>query len=151
MKGTDFKLTLTNAGTRHYQQLSQEFTSVMNDVVDETLGDADPNDYVRIVMSSDDFDGSLNTPYILRSNINGDWLSELASKLLQSHETFDLENNFILHVQHGRLPRGNGACKRKIAVSMLQNILLKQCVVTSIAQHNDVPCFGYALLQHVCF
>ena len=28
---------------------------------------------------------------------------------------------------------------------MLQNILLKHCVVTSIAQHNDVPCFGYAL------
>ena len=118
----------------------------MNDVVDETLGDADPNDYVRIVMSSDDFDRSLNTPYMLRSNINGDWLSELASKLLQSHETIDLENNFILHVQHVRLSRGNGACKRKIAVSMLQNILLKQCVVTSIiAQHNDVPCFGYAL------
>ena len=105
----------------------------MNDVVDETLGDADPNDYVRIVMSSDDFDRSLNTPYMLRSNINGDWLSELAGKLLQSHETIDLENNFILHVQHVRLPRGNGACKRKIAVSMLQNILLKHCVVTSIA------------------
>ena len=117
----------------------------MNDVVDETLGDADPNDYVRIVMSSDDFDRSLNTPYMLRSNINGDWLSELAGKLLQSHETIDLENNFILHVQHVRLPRGNGACKRKIAVSMLQNILLKHCVVTSIAQHYDVPCFGYAL------
>ena len=79
----------------------------MNDVVDETLGDADPNDYVRIVMSSDDLDGSLNTPYMLRSNINGDWLSELASKLL-SHETIDLENNFILHVQHGRLPSDQG-------------------------------------------
>ena len=111
----------------------------MIDVVDETLGDADPNDYVRIVMSSDDFDRSLNTPYMLRSNINGDWLSELAGKLLQSHETIDLENNFNLHVQHVRLPRGNGACKRKIAVSMLQNILLKHCVVTSIAQHYDVP------------
>ena len=80
----------------------------MNDVVDETLGDADPNDYVSIVMSSDDFDRSLNTPYMLRSNINGDWLSELAGKLLQSHETIDLENNFILHVQHEAtvFPRG---------------------------------------------
>ena len=46
IKGTDYTIVLKNAGTRHYQQLVNEFTSIMNDIVDETLVNADPNDYV---------------------------------------------------------------------------------------------------------
>ena len=33
----------------------------MNDSVDETHGNADPNDYVRFVLKSSDFDRPLNT------------------------------------------------------------------------------------------
>ena len=50
IKGTDYKIVLKNAGTRHYQQLVNEFTYIMNDIVDETLGNADPNDYVQFVL-----------------------------------------------------------------------------------------------------
>ena len=52
IKGTDYTIVLKNAGTRHYQQLVNEFTSIMNDIVDETLGNADPNDYVRFVLNN---------------------------------------------------------------------------------------------------
>ena len=45
-----------NAGTRHYQQLVNEFTFIMNDIVDETLGNAGPNDYVQFVLKVSDFD-----------------------------------------------------------------------------------------------
>ena len=51
----------------------------MNDIVDETLRNADPNDYVRFVLKSSDFDRPLNTSY-------GAWLSELAGTLLYIHE-----------------------------------------------------------------
>ena len=57
----------------------------MNDIVDETHGNADPNDYVRFVLKSSDFDRPLNTSYEKRSQVSGAWLSELAGKLLQSH------------------------------------------------------------------
>ena len=56
----------------------------MNDVVDETLRNADPNDYVRFILKSGDFDGPLNTSYQRRSEVSGAWLSELAAKLMQS-------------------------------------------------------------------
>ena len=100
IKGTDYTIVLKNACTRHYQQLVNEFTSIMNDIVDETLGNADPNDYVRFVLKSSDFDRPLNTSYQRRSQVSGAWLSELAGKLLQSHESLDLDNNLTLHVQH---------------------------------------------------
>ena len=29
---------------------------------------------------------------------------------------------------------------------MWTNILLKRCVLTNVAQHNHIPCFGYALV-----
>ena len=83
----------------------------MNDIVDETLGNADPNDYVRFVLKSNDFDRPLNTSYQRRSQVSGAWLSELAGKLLQSHESLDLNNNLTLHVQHVAIPRGNGGGK----------------------------------------
>ena len=144
VKGTDYKITLQNANTRHYQQLVDEFKTVMNDIVDHTLGDADPDDYVRFVIKSDDLNRPLNTPFHLRSQVNGDWLSELAGKMLQSHETLDVDN-LIIHVQHVEIPRGRGL-RRKLAVNMLLNIILKRCVFTICKDHNDIPCFGYALV-----
>ena len=111
IQGTDYTIVLKNAGTRHYQQLVNEFTSIMNDIVDETPGNADPNDYVRFVLKSSDFDRPLNTSYQRRSQVSGAWLSELAGKLLQSHESLDLDNNLTLHVQHVAIPRGNGGGK----------------------------------------
>ena len=44
VKRIDFKITLKNANTRRYQEFVNEFNSVMEDVVNEVLGDADPND-----------------------------------------------------------------------------------------------------------
>ena len=122
-----------------------EFRDVMCDIVDDTLGDADPNDFVRFVLKSSDFDRPLNTAYQRRSQVNGEWLSELSGKLLQSHEELDLDNNLLLHVQHVALPRGNGPRQRKLAVNMLLNLYLKKCVMTSVVQYDDIPCFGYAL------
>ena len=79
----------------------------MNDNVDETLGNADPDEYVRFVLQNSNFDRSLNTLYQRRSQVSGAWLSELAGKLLQSHESLDLYNNLTLHVQHVAIPCGN--------------------------------------------
>ena len=73
--------------------------SVMNNIVDETLGDADPSDYVRFGMKSSGFDRPLNTPYQRWSQVN-ERLSGLAGKLLQSCETHALDNNILVHVQH---------------------------------------------------
>ena len=47
----------------------------MNDIVDETLGNADPNDYARFILKSSDFDRPLNTSYQRRSQVSGTWLS----------------------------------------------------------------------------
>ena len=95
----------------------------MNAIVDETLRNTDPNDYVRSVLKSNDFDRPLNTTYQRRRKFSGAWLSELAGKLLQSHESLDLDNNLTLHVQHVAIPRSNG--RARVAVNMWTNILLK--------------------------
>ena len=49
-----------------------------------------------------------------------------------------------MHVQHVAIPRGN---KRvRVAVNMWTNIVLKRCILTTVAQYNHIPCFGYALV-----
>ena len=102
----------------------------MNDIVDVTLGNADPNDYVRCELNSSDFDRPLNTSYQRRSQVSGAWLSELAGKFLQNYESLDLDNNLTLHVQHEAIPRGNG--RVRVSVNMWTNILLKRCVLIII-------------------
>ena len=71
----------------------------MNDIVDETLENADTNDYVRFVLKSSDFDRPLKTSYQRRSQVSGAWLSELAGKLLQSHASLDLGPYNLRHCQ----------------------------------------------------
>ena len=66
---------------------------------------------------------------------------------MQSQESLDLDNNLTLHVQHVAIPRGNG--RATVAVNMWTNILLKRCVLTNVAQHNHIPCFGYALVMAI--
>ena len=106
----------------------------MNDNVAETLGNTDSNDYFRFVLKSSDFDRPLNTSYESRSQVSGAWLSELAGKLVQSHESPDLDNNLTLHVQHVYIPRGNG--RARVDVNMWTNILLKRCVFTNVYRLN---------------
>ena len=56
--------------------------------------------------------------------------------MLRLYETF--------YVQHVAIPRGNG--RARVAVNMWTNILLKRCVITNVAQHDYIHCFGYALV-----
>ena len=111
----------------------------MNDIVEETHGNADPNDCVQCVLKSNDFDRPLNTSYQRESQFSGAWLSELAGKFLQSHESLDLDNNLTLYVQNVAIPRGNW--RASVAVNMWTNIILKRCVLTNVTQHNHIPCF----------
>ena len=145
VKVVDFKITLKNANTKRYQELVNEFNSVMEDVVNEVLGDADPNDRVRFAILSSNFDRALNTMYQPRNEVTGVALAELFGKMLQSNQSIDIDNDLTLHVQRVNLPRGNGITKRKLAVNMGLNLLIKRCVFTAARQYDDIPCFGYAL------
>ena len=49
IKCTDYTIVLKKRRDSTFQQLVSEFTSIMNDIVDETIANADPNDYVRFV------------------------------------------------------------------------------------------------------
>ena len=88
-------------------------------------------DYVRFVLKSSDFDRPLNTSYQRRSRVSGACLSELAGKLLQSHESLDLDNNLTLHVEHVAIPRGNGrarvASSKHVDTYIIKTMCLYKC------------------------
>ena len=117
----------------------------MEDVINEVLGNADPNDRVRFAILSSNFDRALNTMYQPRSEVTVVALAELFGKMLQSNLYIAIDNDLTLHVKRVNLPRGNGNTKRKPAVNMGLNLVLKICVFTAARQYDDVPCFGYAL------
>ena len=71
----------------------------MEDVVNEVLGDADPNDCMRFAILSSNFDRALNTTYQPRSVVTGVALAELFGKMLQSNQSIDINNDLTLHVQ----------------------------------------------------
>ena len=115
----------------------------MEDVVNEVLGDADPNDRVRFAILSSNFDRALNTMYQPRSEVTGVALAELFGIMLQSNQYIEINNDLTLHVQRVNLPRGNGCNrKRKLAVNMGINLLLKRCVL----QPLDVMMMSHVLV-----
>ena len=56
-------------------------------------------------------------------------LTELFGKMLQSHQSIDIDNDLPLHVQHVKLPWCNSNTKRKLTDNMGLNIILKSCVL----------------------
>ena len=116
----------------------------MEDIVNEVLGDANPNDRARFAILSSNFDRALSTMYQPRGEVTGVALAELFGKMLQSNQSIDIDNDLTLHVKRVNLPRGNG-CNRKLAVNMGLSLLLKRCVFTAARQYDDAPCFDYAL------
>ena len=125
-EGLDYKITLKNANTHRYQKLVNEFNYVMENVVNEVLGDTDPNDHGRFAILSSNLARALNTMCQPLSEVTGVYLAELFCKMLQSNQYFDIDNDLTLHVQRVNLPRGNGR-NIKLAVNMGLNILLKIC------------------------
>ena len=76
----------------------------MEDVVNEVLGDADPNDRVRFAILSSNFDRAWDTMYQPRSDVTGVALAELFGKMLQSNQSINIDNELTLHVQCVNLP-----------------------------------------------
>ena len=76
----------------------------MEDVVNEVLGDEDPNDRFRFAILSRNFDRALNTMYQPRNEVTGDALDELFGQMLQSNQSIDIDNDFTLHVQRVTTP-----------------------------------------------
>ena len=83
----------------------------MENIVNEVLGDADPNDHVKFTILSNNLDHALNTMYQPRREVTGVALAELFCKMLQSNQYIDIDNDLTLHVQRVNLPRGNGNTK----------------------------------------
>ena len=109
----------------------------MEDVVNEVLGNADPNDRVRLAILSSN--RALNTMYQLRSEVTGVDLTELFGKMLLRNQSIVIDNNLTLHVKRVNLPRGNGNTKRKLAVNMCFNFLLKRCVLQPLGNMMMSP------------
>ena len=65
--------------------------------------------------------------YQPRSEVSEAALPELFGKILYSNQSIDNDNDLTLHVQLVNLHRGNGS-KRKLAVDMCLNILLKMYI-----------------------
>ena len=82
VKIIDYKITSKIETTRRYQELVNEFKYVMEDVVNEVRGDADPNYRVRFAILCSNFDRALNTMYQPRSEVTGVALAELFGKML---------------------------------------------------------------------
>ena len=72
----------------------------MEDVVNQVLGDADPNDRARFTILSNNFDRVLNTVYQPRTEVTGVALAELFGKMLQSNQYIDIDNDLTMHVQY---------------------------------------------------
>ena len=144
VSGTDCRIRLNGAIGRSYSKIAKQFDDVMDNIVDDILGDAAPHDQARISVSGDNLDRNLNIPYMRRDQVTGAWMTAIIGKMLQSHEDIDLDNGFSMSLQHVVIPNGAGR-PHKVAVDMMENILTKRSVVTHIPYYPDIPCFGYAV------
>jgi Mg2+ and Co2+ transporter CorA len=142
--GVDHKIRIINAEGRSYLELAQQFHDLLTEVIDSLLIDTSDDALVRFVVHGSSLHTPLNTNFMERRGVSGNWFASFTAKMLQSHEYLDLDDNFIIHVIEIKQPTGSGRRCRKLLMKMGDNIVSKKSVIKyHYSQH--LPCFGVAV------
>ena len=142
--GVDHKIRIINAEGRSYLELVQQFHDLLTEVIDSLLIDTPAKALVCFVVHGSSLHTPLNTNFMERRGVSGNWFASFTAKMLQSHEYLDLDDNFIIHVIEIKQPTGLGRPCGKLLMKMGDNIASKKSAVKySYSQH--LPCFGVAV------
>ena len=127
--GVDHKIRIINAEGRSYLELAQQFHDLLTEVIDSLLIDTPDGALVRFVVHGSSLHTPLNTNFMERRGVSGNWFASFTAKMLQSHEYLDLDDNFIIHVIEIKQPTGSGRRCGKLlmkkwgAILHLKNLL----------------------------
>ena len=150
-QAVDYRITLKDMEGKTYQQVCKNFLTIMKQILDDVLENAKPVDMVRFNVVSSKFNGNnINTKFQARSQIAPDYIAALIDKTMQSNDTIDMSDDFILNIVHVDIPEG-GAMYRMRDPNMLMNLVKRRCAFTGMKDwfsddtDPNIHCFAYAL------
>ena len=151
-QAVDYRITLKDMEGKTYQQVCKNFLNIMKQILDDVLENAKPVDMVRFNVVSSKFNGNnINTKFQARSQIAPDYIAALIDKTMQSNDTIDMSDDFILNIVHVDIPEGGANMYRMRDPNMLMNLVKRKCALTGMkdwfSEDTDpnIHCFAYAL------
>ena len=107
----DYHLSLNPSTTD--APLADQLADIFNSLVDNMTTGIDNNDLVRFVLQSNSLDYPISLPFMPRHELNSDRIMGEVQRVLQSHESVDLENAMHVHLVHVAMPQGGAAVRKR--------------------------------------
>ena len=147
----DYKVKLKNVEGKTYQDICHNFVKIMENILEEVLDQAKPDDMIRFNVTSKQFKGdNINTKFQPRSQIAPDYIAAIIDRTMQSNDTIDMSDHFTLNIIRVGIPTGRG--RRMLDPNMGMNLVRKRCAITGVTdwfsedvRDDHIHCFAYAL------
>ncbi len=143
----DYRVKLKNVDGKTYQDICHKFVDIMRNILENVLREVHPDDLIRFNVTSDQFNGdNINTKFQPRSQVAPDYITAIIDKTMQSNDTIDMADHFILNIIRVGIPAGRG--RRMLDPNMGMNMIRKRCAIRGMHDWDadeHIHCFAYAL------
>ena len=131
--------------TQRCRQLGEIFDSM----VDEMNTGMKDNDLVRFVLRSRSLEYPISLPFMLRHELNAEWIKGRVQRVLQSNERVNLKDGMQVYLVHvGMLQGGVATRKRKQCGFNLSKYLdSRHCIIP--IRNKDSLCLARALVIEI--
>ena len=123
------------------EELHRSFQSIIDRITDGMPG----NDMVRIILITDQLDYPVSLPFMRNDELTVEKLLAQVQRVLQSHETFTLNDTVFIHFQHVSMPKPGGGRLRKGHCFNIQERLRRKRTLICI-KNKDNMCAARAIV-----
>lgn len=145
---TEYRATFNHQGSRNHTAVTRAFHEGFGNALRNITRGMKNTDRIRLFMSSDRLQSSLNLPAIAVGAFDNEanaveYILDCVGKILNSNEQFEMDDTFRLDVLHVDMPLGQGR-KRRGAERYADFVKNKQTVIS--IHNKDELCCARALV-----
>ena len=138
-KAMNYRVQFTNAhADAEISALHERLHEIFQQVLDETIGGAPPQDQVRFVLHSNQLEYPINFPFMAPNRLTTKRILAEFERVIQSNKEFRLNDTVEINVIHVSMPTGRKRSKRS-EVNLEKHLDKKKSIVRIRNEDDNDP------------
>ena len=141
--GLDYKIQFNDLQVRRLPDVLRHLQQVFHSLLDRVTDGVAMHDQVRFIMHSSQLEYPISLPFMSREKLTVERILAEIERVIQSNDTFTLDDSITINIIHVEMPYGGTGRKRKIA--NLDKYLTRKHSIVRI-QNKDDLCLARAII-----
>ncbi|XP_028517608.1 uncharacterized protein LOC110247906 [Exaiptasia diaphana] len=142
-RGMNYDVQFSDIAAHGVDELHPILNNAFEGIIDDITTGMPAHDQVRLVLSTNQLDYPIALPFMRRDQLTAERLLSRVEQVLQSHESFTLNETVHINFYHVSMPQGSGS-KRRRTINLQKHLSEKRCIIQ--IQNDDALCLARALV-----